>query len=159
MIETTVDEVLANVGREVGVSPWRTVSQDIIDKFADATDDHQFIHTDPARAARETQFGGTIAHGFLLLSLLSAMTFETLRPIRGGGMGINQGFESIKFIAPVRSGARIRTRFTLAKAKARPSGWLETTYDVTIEVEGGGKPALTARWMTLTAIDPATVPA
>jgi acyl dehydratase len=157
--EVTVEDVLASVGQEVGVSPWRVVSQDIIDKFANATDDHQFIHTDPERAARETQFGGTIAHGFLLLSLLSAMTFETLRPVRGAGIGINQGFDQIRFLAPVKSGARIRTRFVLAKAKARPSGWLETTYDVTIEIEDSPKPALTARWLTLTHVEPSEVPA
>lgn len=159
MNQVTVEQTLAVIGQEIGVSPWRVVSQAMIDQFADATDDHQFIHCDPERAARETQFGGTIAHGFLLLSLLSAMTFETLPPIRGAGMGINQGFESIRFIAPVRSGARIRTRFVLAKAKARPSGWLEIVYDVTIEIENAAKPALTARWLTLTQVDPKDVPA
>ena len=76
----------------------------MIDQFADATDDHQFIHVDPERAARETPFGGTIAHGFLLLSLLSAMTFETLPPLEGSGMGINHGFDKMRFLAPVKIG-------------------------------------------------------
>ncbi|HTV68619.1 MAG TPA: MaoC family dehydratase [Rhizobiaceae bacterium] len=159
MNEVTVEQILANVGAEIGVSPWRVVSQTMIDQFADATDDHQFIHVDPERAARETQFGGTIAHGFLLLSLLSAMAYETLPPIRGGKVGINQGFESIRFIAPVKSGARIRTRFVLGKVKARPSGWLEAAYDITIELEGSPKPALTARWLILTQVEPSEVPA
>ena len=150
----SLDHLLAAVGNEVGVSPWRVVSQTMIDQFADATDDHQFIHCDPERAARETPFGGTIAHGFLLLSLLSAMTFETLPPLEGSGMGINHGFDKVRFIAPVKSGARIRARFALAEANARPSGWVQVSYDVTIEVENSVKPALTARWLTLTFVEP-----
>jgi acyl dehydratase len=150
----SVDKMLASVGTEVGLSPWRVVSQTMIDQFADATDDHQFIHVDPERAARETPFGGTIAHGFLLLSLLSAMTFETLPPLEGSGMGINHGFDKVRFIAPVKSGARIRARFVLAEANARPSGWVQSAYDVTIEVENSVKPALTARWLTLSFVEP-----
>jgi acyl dehydratase len=144
----------ASVGTEVGVSPWRVVSQTIIDTFADATDDHQFIHVDHARAASETPFGGTIAHGFLVLSLLSAMTFETLPPIEGQGMGINHGFDKVRFMAPVKSGARIRARFFLANVNVRPSGWVQMSYDVTIEIENSPKPALTARWLTLTVVEP-----
>ena len=117
----SLDQLLSSAGKEVGVSPWRVVSQTMIDQFADATDDHQFIHVDPERAAKETQFGGTIAHGFLLLSLLSAMTFETLPPLEGSAMGINHGFDKIRFQAPVKSGARIRARFFLADVNARPS--------------------------------------
>jgi acyl dehydratase len=148
------DELVANQGKEIGVSPWRVVSQQMIDQFADATDDHQFIHVDPERAARETPFGGTIAHGFLSLSLLSAMTFETLPPLEGAGVGINHGFDKIRFITPVKSGARIRTRFVLANVNARPSGWVHIDYDVTIEIENSQKPALTARWLTLTKLEP-----
>ena len=150
----SLDELQSAVGSEVGVSPWRVVSQTMIDQFADATDDHQFIHCDPERAARDTPFGGTIAHGFLLLSLLSAMTFETLPPLEGSGMGINHGFDKVRFIAPVKSGARIRARFVLAEANARPSGWVQSAYDVTIEVENSVKPALTARWLTLSFVEP-----
>ncbi len=120
----------------------------MIDMFADATDDHQFIHCDPERA-RETPFGGTIAHGFLTLSLLSAMTFETIPPLEGAEMGINQGFENLKFVAPVKSGARIRTRFLLADVKVRSSGWIQIAHDVTMEIEDQTRPALTARWLTL----------
>jgi acyl dehydratase len=150
----TIEQLQAGVGREAGVSPWRAVTQRMIDQFADATDDHQFIHCDPERAARETPFGGTIAHGFLSLSLLSAMTFETIPPLEGGGMGINQGFESLKFVAPVKAGARIRTRFVLAEVKVRPSGWIQVAHDVTIEIENSLKPALTARWLTMTFVQP-----
>jgi acyl dehydratase len=155
----SLERLHAGVGTEVGVSPWRVVSQTIIDKFADATDDHQFIHVDPARAARETPFGGTIAHGFLLLSLLSAMTYETLPPIEGQSMGINYGFDKVRFVAPVKSGARIRARFLLADLNARPSGWVQMSYDVTLEIENAAKPALTARWLTLTLVEPKEAPA
>lgn len=154
MKTVSYDELAANQGKEIGISPWRVVSQQMIDQFADATDDHQFIHVDPERAARETAFGGTIAHGFLSLSLLSAMTFETLPQLEGASVGINHGFDKIRFIAPVKSGARIRTRFVLANVNARPSGWVHIDYDVTIEIENSAKPALTARWLTLTHLEP-----
>jgi len=149
----SLDQLKAGLGEEVGVSPWRTVTQEMIDKFADATDDHQFIHVDPQRAAKETPFGGTIAHGFLLLSLLSTLAFETLPPLEGAGMGINQGFDKIRFMAPVRSGSRIRASFVLAHLNIRPSGWIEIGYDVTMDIEGSKKPALTARWLTLTVLE------
>jgi acyl dehydratase len=150
----TLQQALAGVGQEAGVSPWRVVTQHMIDQFADATDDHQFIHCDPERAARETAFGGTIAHGFLTVSLLSAMAFETIPRIAGADIGINHGFDTLRFVAPVKTGSRIRTRFVLAKLKARPSGWIEIAHDVTIEIEGSQKPALTARWLTLAFIQP-----
>lgn len=150
----SLDRLVGSVGQEVGVSPWRTVTQRMIDQFADATDDHQFIHCDPARAAAEAPFGGTIAHGFLTLSLLSAMTFETVPSVEGSEMGINHGFDAIRFIAPVKTGARIRARFKLADVKVRPSGWIQITNDVTIEIEDQVKPALTARWLTLTYVEP-----
>ncbi|TIW39477.1 MAG: MaoC family dehydratase, partial [Mesorhizobium sp.] len=93
------------------------------------------------------------AHGFLSLSLLSAMTFETMPPLENSKMGVNHGFDSLRFLAPVKTGARIRTRFVLADVKVRPSGWVQTAHDVTIEIEGSKKPALTARWLTLTLIE------
>ena len=150
----SLETLLASVGQEVGVSPWRAVTQHMIDLFADATDDHQFIHCDPERAARETPFGGTIAHGFLSLSLLSAMAFETLPPLDGSRMGVNHGFDQVRFLTPVKTGSRVRTRFVLAGVKARPSGWVQITHDVTVEIDGSVKPALTARWLTLTFIEP-----
>ncbi|MHA6645142.1 MaoC family dehydratase [Mesorhizobium sp. A623] len=149
-----LETLVASAGKEVGVSPWRTVTQTMIDQFADATDDHQFIHCDPERAARETPYGGTIAHGFLLLSLLSAMTFETMPPIEGGKMGVNHGFDEVRFKSPVKTGSRIRARFVLASVKVRPSGWVQTAHDVTLEIEGEKTPALTARWLTLTFVEP-----
>lgn len=150
----SIEDAMGSVGQEIGVSPWRVVSQAMIDKFADATDDHQFIHVDPARAAAETPFGGTIAHGFLSLSLLSAMAFETIPRLKDAAMGVNYGFDRLRFISPVRSGARIRARFKLAELTARPSGWIHINYDVTVEIEGSKKPVLTARWLTLAAPEP-----
>ncbi len=150
----SLETLVASEGREVGVSPWRAVTQNMIDQFADATDDHQFIHCDPERAARETPYGGTIAHGFLLLSLLSAMTFETMPPIAGSKMGVNHGFDEIRFKSPVRTGSCIRARFVLASVKVRPSGWVQMAHDVTLEIEGEKTPALTARWLTLTFVEP-----
>lgn len=137
------------VGEEMGVSAWRAVTQDMIDQFANATDDHQFIHTDPERAALETPYGGTIAHGFLTLSMLSAMIYEVIPAFEGAAAGVNFGFESIRFLSPVKSGQRIRARFKLAKMRLRPSGIAEVAYDVAIELEGSIKPALTAHWLTL----------
>ena len=145
----SLERALQAVGGEIGVSPWRTVSQEMIDKFADATDDHQFIHVDPVRAAAEAPFGGTIAHGFLSLSLLSTLAYETIPPIDGTDIGVNYGFDRVRFVSPVKSGARVRGRFVLAEMTVRPSGWIHFNYDVTIEIEGSAKPALTARWLTL----------
>lgn len=149
----TIDEARALVGKEVGLSSWRVVSQEMIDKFADATDDHQFVHTDPERAAAESPYGGTIAHGFLSLSLLSAMTFEAVPSLEGMTLGVNFGFERIRFVAPVRSGARIRARFVLAHFRLRPSGIAEINHDVTVEIENSPRPALTAYWLTLAMPD------
>lgn len=148
-----IDDAKALVGKEVGISEWRTVSQEMIDQFAAATDDHQFIHTDPERAARETPYGGTIAHGFLSLSLLSTMIFEAVPRLHGSGMGVNFGFDRIRFLNVVKCAARIRARFVLAELKVRPSGIVETHYDVTVEIENSLKPALTARWLTLAMPD------
>jgi acyl dehydratase len=142
------------VGSEVGVSDWITVSQDMIDRFADATDDHQFIHTDPDRAAAETPFGGTIAHGFLSLSLLSAMNYNCLPVVREQTMAINYGFDKVRFLAPVRSGARVRGHFKLTEARFRGAGMLVVTYEVSVELEHESKPALTATWLTIIQFDP-----
>lgn len=146
-----IDQLLANVGKEVGVSPWRVVTQHMIDMYADAIDDHQFIHVDPVRAA-ETPFGGTIAHGFLTLSLLSAFSYEAVPPLANAEMGVNYGFEKVRFVTPVKTGSRVRGRFTLADVNVRPSGWIQVTTDVTVDIEGVNKPALTARWLTLAVL-------
>lgn len=150
----SLDELPKRVGKEVGLSQWRTVTQQMIDTFAEATDDHQWIHTDPERATAETPFGGTIAHGFLTLSVLSPMAYEALPSIEGSTMAINYGFERIRFAMPVKSGARIRARFTLTDADIRPSGRVLNTYEVVMEIEGMNKPAFSATWLTLSVIDP-----
>ncbi|MCY4181780.1 MAG: MaoC family dehydratase [Gammaproteobacteria bacterium] len=146
-------ELPGYVGREIGVTDWLAVEQARIDQFADATDDHQYIHVDAERAAR-TPFGGTIAHGFLTLSLLSALAS------RGGGiklentvMGINYGLDRVRFVNPVRSGQRIRARFTLAGAEEKSPGRFLLRYAVTVEIEGEEKPALAADWLGMTVVD------
>lgn len=157
--EISLSDVKGLIGKEIGVSDWITVTQKVIDSFADATDDHQFIHTDPARAATETPFGGTIAHGFLSLSLLSAMNYNCVPRVREQTMGINYGFDKVRFMTPVKSGARVRGRFTMAEARFRGAGMIMVTYDVTVEIEGERKPALTANWLTIIQFDPKDRPA
>lgn len=149
----TLDQLRAAVGTEIGLSDWRVVSQDMIDRFADATDDHQFIHVDPARAKAETPFGGTIAHGFLTLSLLSTLAWESLPGIVGATMGINYGFDKVRFLIPVKTGSRVRARFTLTHADVRKSGRVLNTYDVALEIEGNISPALKATWLTLAMVE------
>ena len=149
----SLDELRSGVGHEIGVSNWRTVTQDMINEFADATDDHQFIHVDPERAAAEMPFGGTIAHGFLTLSLLSTFAYEALAPLANMTMGINYGFDSVRFLQPVKTGSRLRARFVLARTDIRKSGRVLNTYDVTMEIEGNLQPALKATWLTLSMVD------
>lgn len=151
--EISIMDIPDLVGTEVGVSEWIDVPQSRIDMFADATDDHQFIHVDPERAA-ETPFGGTIAHGFLTVGMLSAMHASSVPKLREENFGINYGFNKIRFMTPVPSGGRIRGRFLLKEARLRGPGRMMTTFDVTIEVEGARKPALTATWLTIIQFDP-----
>jgi acyl dehydratase len=141
------------IGTETGLSDWILVDQTMIDAFANATDDHQFIHVDPVRAA-QSPFGGTIAHGFLTLSLLSTMNYNCLPKVREQTMGINYGFDNVRFVAPVRSGARIRGHFILSDARFRGAGMLMTSYEISIEIENERKPALTAKWITIVQFDP-----
>lgn len=150
MSRTCVDEAAyaARVGQEVGVSDWFDVGQTRIDRFADVTEDFQFIHVVPARAAA-TPYGGTIAHGFLSLSLLSAMMARTLPVIAGQAFEINYGFNKVRFLAPVRAGSRVRGRFVLAGLETRRPGERLLTIGVTIEIEGEDKPALAAEWLIL----------
>ena len=150
-----LDDLKNAVGAEIGVSPWREITQDMIDRFADVTDDFNFIHVDPGRAKAETPFGGTIAHGFLSLSLLPTFAYETIPAIEGRAMGINYGFDSVRFAAPVKSGERVRARFSLAGVKIRPSGYVQIAYDVTMDVEGSARPAFTARWLTIAVMEDA----
>lgn len=148
MPSASLDEIRSRVGEEVGVSSWLAVGQARIDAFADATDDHQFIHVDPAAAA-QTPFGGTIAHGFLTLSLLSRMAAEGMLTPQGVKMAVNYGFDRIRFLAPVRSGSRVRGRFTLDSVEEKAPGQWLLRHTVTVEIEGEDKPALTAQWLGL----------
>ena len=148
MPAASLDEIRARVGEEIGVSSWLTVDQQRIDAFADATEDRQFIHVDPDAAAK-TPFGGTIAHGFLSLSLLSRMGAETFLFPPGVKMALNYGLDRARFLAPVKSGARVRGRFTLDSVEERAPGQLLMRYSVSVEIEGQDKPALTAVWLGL----------
>jgi acyl dehydratase len=141
------------VGQEIGVSSWHLIDQNRINVFADVIEDHQFIHVDPERAKRETAFGTTIAHGFLTMSLLSIMSYEVMPVIQGAEMGVNYGFDKLRFISPVRSGSRVRGRFTLAEAKLRKPKELQSRTNVTVEIEGEEKPALVADWIGLIYFD------
>jgi acyl dehydratase len=140
----------AMVGKEIGVSSWHLVDQPRIDTYADVIEDHQFIHVDPERAKKETAFGTTIAHGFLTMSLLSIMSYEVMPVVAGTTMGVNYGFDKLRFISPVRSGKRVRGRFVLAEAKLRKPNEFQTRTNVTVEIEGEDKPALVAEWLGLT---------
>ena len=145
---STTWDLSARIGQELGVSRWITVDQAMIDAFAGVTGDNQFIHTDPARAAA-TPFGGTVAHGFLTLSLLPVMAYEVLSDLVDGALSINYGFDRLRFLAPVPAGARVRGRFTLAEATMRAPGRLMLATDVKIEIEGHEKPAIAAIWRNL----------
>ena len=144
----TLDQIRAKIGEEVGVSGWLTVDQARIDAFAEATEDRQFIHTDPAAAAR-TPFGGTIAHGFLTLSLLSRMGAEAMLLPETLKMAVNYGFDRVRFLAPVKTGKRVRGRFVLDSVEEKAAGQFLVRHTVTVEIEGEDKPALTASWLGL----------
>jgi acyl dehydratase len=139
-----VKELESRVGSEIAVSPWTAVEQDRIDLFARATDDHQWIHVDPERA-RAGPFGGTIAHGFLTLSLLPRLVSEALR-VSGVRMSVNYGLNRVRFTAPLPSGSRIRARVVLAKLE-KVQGGVQLAWNVTVEREGGDRPCLVAEWL------------
>jgi acyl dehydratase len=142
-----VAEMKAMLGKEIGLSDWLEVNQEKINAFADITEDWQFIHVDPDRAAR-TPFGGTIAHGFLTLSLLSAMAMDAIPRLENTTMGVNYGFDKIRFLSPVAAGARIRGRFKVISADELKPGELTLKYQVAVEIEGRDRPALTAEWIS-----------
>lgn len=144
-------DYLARKGTALGTSDWIEVTQDRIDRFADVTGDHQFIHVNP-ELARQTPFGTTIAHGYLTLSLLSRMAYDVLPGIEGTKMGVNYGLNSVRFLAPVKSGKRVRGHFTMKDASERSPGVIQTVTEVTVEIEGEAKPALAAEWVTLAYI-------
>jgi len=141
-----IEELRSLVGKETAVGEWFPVEQARIDGFADAIEDHQWIHRDVARARAESPYGGTIAHGFLTLSLLSHLSNQCME-IRGEfKMRINYGLNRVRFPAPVPAGARIRPRFTLQSLEAIHGGH-QVVWAVTVEVEGAHKPALFAEWL------------
>lgn len=143
-----LDEIRSRIGSDIGASPWIAVSQADIDAFADVTGDHQFIHVDP-EAAGKTPFGGTIAHGFLTLSLLSQMAAGVMLVPDTTRMAVNYGFEKVRFIAPVRSGSRVRGHFSLVAMEEKNPGQWQFLHKVVVEIEGEDRPALQADWIGL----------
>ncbi len=143
----TIDELRSRVGLEIGASPWREISQGQIDDFARATGDDQWIHIDAARARSQSPYGGTIAHGFLTVSLLPILIREAV-DVRGK-MSVNYGFNRLRFTSAVPSASRIRARFTLNSMKDIDGG-VEIAWGVLVEVEGREKPALVAEWLVRT---------
>ena len=141
---SSIRELETRVGQEVGISPWVEVTQERIDTFAKAIDDHQWIHVDRERA-RRSPFGGTIAHGFLTLSLLSHLSERTFS-FSDRKMGVNYGLNRVRFTAPVPAGSRVRARFTLAKFEPLEGG-VQVTWNTVVEIEGAAKPALVAEWI------------
>ena len=148
MATTTPQELQTKVGQTIGTSEWVLVDQDMINKFADATGDHQFIHIDEEKA-KLTPFGGTIAHGFLTLSLIPMLGQKTDAPkIEGIKMGVNYGGNKVRFLAPVRSGKRVRSHVKLLELEEKRPGQWQQTNEITVEIEGEEKPALIAEWIT-----------
>ena len=142
----TIEEIQERVGTEIGMSDWILIDQNRIDAFAAITEDHQFIHVDPERA-KQTPFRGTVAHGFLTLSMLSRMAGGVMLHPESMRMAVNYGFEKVRFMAPVRSGKRIRGRFRMLSAEEKRASQWQITYEVTVEIEDEDKPALVADWI------------
>lgn len=146
-----VNQLPEHIGTEVGVSEWLTVDQERINQFAEATGDHQYIHVDPERAA-ETPFGTTIAHGFLTMSLMVLMGYEGSTKLENSVMGINYGFDKLRFINPVKVNSKIRGRFKLLSAEEKKPNHYLLKHEVVVEIEGEDKPALIAEWLGMTVI-------
>jgi len=144
----SLDEIKTYVGKEIGVSDWFLLDQKRIDAFADLTEDHMFLHVNPD-AAKATPFGGTIAHGLLTLSMMPVMAYQAMPGVSGTKMGVNYGYNKVRFMAPVRSGKRIRGRFGVKAVEPQSGGRMQIVHDVTIEIEGESKPALAAEWITM----------
>jgi acyl dehydratase len=147
-VTVTRQELAGLVGEQLGVSDWLLIDQERVNAFADVTLDHQFIHVDPERA-RATPFGGTIAHGFLTLSLLVPLCLPFIPVPENRELVVNYGFDKIRFVAPVRVGKRIRAVGTLSAVEERKPGQVMLRVDVTVEIEGEDKPALVAEWLSL----------
>ncbi len=138
--------LLERLGQEVAVSDWISVTQERIDRFAENTEDRQWIHVDPGRAAAESPYGATIAHGFLVLALLSSMARDAMR-FPNLRLAINYGLNRVRFVSPVTAGARVRGRFTPIAAEPVEGGGMQVTWRVVIEREGVEKPACVAEWL------------
>ncbi|MCA9024219.1 MAG: MaoC family dehydratase [Planctomycetaceae bacterium] len=156
--ESTVERLQPFIGVKEGPSPWFTVTQDAVTAFADLTQDHNFIHIDPERAARETHFGGTIAHGFYTVSMLSYL-FGLIphaddNPFRDAVTMVNYGFNKLRFVSPVKIGQEIRVVRTLNSARPKGPDWVEIAYDVVVEINGESRPALKAEWLVLMICGP-----
>ena len=140
------EDLKEKLGLEVGVSRWFTIDQARVDKFADLTEDWQYIHVDPI-AAKETSFNRTIAHGFLTVSLLSAMYYDAIPMIEGSNLGVNYGFDKLRFLSPVKVGSKVRGRFELSDIRNVRHFEISTTWRVEVEIEDFEKPALVAQWI------------
>ena len=152
MREVVKKEDLVNyVGKETGVSDWFLIDQERINDFADVTKDHQFIHIDPEAAAK-TPFGTTIAHGFLSLSMLAYLASDSTIGVEGVVMGINYGFDKVRFLSPVKVDSKIRARVTLAEVTEKPGNRILMKNSITVEIEGEKHPALIADWLTMVVI-------
>jgi len=151
----TIGEFIAQTGKELGRSPWMEIDQDRVTRFAEVTEDYQFIHIDPERAAAQTPFGGTIAHGFLTLSLLSHLNTQVFPDIKDRVMTFNYGLNKVRFLNPVKTGARIRSVVTLQSVVEKEPGRYLCQFGATVEIEGEETPALIAEQLAMYVIAPA----
>ncbi|MEM8652104.1 MAG: MaoC family dehydratase [Pseudomonadota bacterium] len=151
MEKIAIADLQAKAGELKCTSPWVDITQDLVNTFADATHDHQFIHVDLEKA-KMTPFGGTIAHGFLSLSLLSKFASDCLPGVEGAVMGINYGFDKVRFLMPVPATAKLRGHFKLLECGERKPGEYLSKYEVSVEIENNETPALVAEWLTLTVV-------
>lgn len=148
----SVDQLNDYIGKEVGISEWLLVDQERINQFAEATGDHQYIHVDSERAA-QTPFGSTIAHGFLTMSLMVLMGYEGSTKLKNSVMGINYGFDKLRFINPVKVNSKIRGRFRLISAEEKNTNQWLLKHNITVEIAGEEKPALVAEWLGMTVVE------
>ncbi len=142
-------DLQGKIGQQLGVSDWVEIPQARITQFADATEDHQFIHVDAEKSKQFTPFGGTIAHGFLTLSLLSRFAETGLPAVPGTKMGMNYGLNKVRFLTPVPCDCKVRGTFTLMSAEEKNPGQLLLSYGVSVEIDGAPKPAMVAEWLML----------
>jgi len=147
----SIEELGLRCGQEVGRTDWFVIDQALVNRFADITRDHQYIHVDPEKA-RHTAFGGTVAHGFLILSMLSAFYAEAVPRLANVSVAINSGFNRVRFVSPVHTGSRIRAVFALAECEEQKPGYWRTLLNVEVQIEEAEKPALVADWITIWGI-------